>query len=127
MTVTVSIIEGNAIVGIGYASIQGSPQWGSVSHTVYIQSNALRDLFIAITGFSQVTPTAYAVTLHAKILPLISFVWMGAFFMVAAVLPMVGIDLSRLWKAFKGKEHDLYGGEEQAVNEPAQVIEEAGE
>ncbi len=125
--VTVSVIEGNAIVGIGYTAIQGYPQWGSVTHTVYIQSSALRDVFVAITQIQQVLPNAYAVTLHAKILPLISFVWMGTFFMVAAVLPMVGMDFSRLWKAFKGKEHDLYGDEQEAANEPAQVSEEADE
>jgi cytochrome c-type biogenesis protein CcmF len=119
MAVTVWVIEGNNVVGIGYASIQGNPDYGSVSYTVYIQSSALRDVFIAITGFQEVLPNTFAVTIHAKILPLVSFVWMGVFFMVAAVLPMVGIDFSRLWKAFKEKEHDLYDDEEQQTTSEA--------
>ncbi len=119
--VTVAVIEGNNIVGIGISSIKGYPQWGSVAHNVYLQSGILRDVFIAVTGFTQTLPNVYTVSLHIKVLPVVSFVWGGSFFMVAAMLPMVGIEFSGLRKAMKGKEQDLYGDEEVAyISEESQ-------
>ncbi|MHA1908397.1 MAG: cytochrome c biogenesis protein CcsA [Candidatus Thorarchaeota archaeon] len=114
--VTVMVIEGNAIVGIGIASIQGYPAWGSVSHTVYLQSNAFRDVFIAITGFSQPLPNTLMVTVHAKVLPLISMVWIGSFFMVAAMLPMIGIEIGSLRNAMKAKREEFDAEEEVEVS-----------
>jgi len=88
---------------------------------VYLQSGILRDVFIAVTGFTQTLPNVYTVSLHIKVLPVVSFVWGGSFFMVAAMLPMVGIEFSGLRKAMKGKEQDLYGDEEVAyISEESQ-------
>jgi len=114
LIVTVQVIETDStnvsrIVGIGYATITGHPNWNMVSHQVYLQSNAFRDVFIAVTGFSQIMPGVYQVTIHTKILPLVSFVWLGAFLMMSAMLPMFGIESQALLKALKGKEEDLYG------------------
>ncbi|MFW9933266.1 MAG: cytochrome c-type biogenesis CcmF C-terminal domain-containing protein, partial [Candidatus Thorarchaeota archaeon] len=120
--VTVSVIEGNALVGIGITSIKGYPQWGSVAHNVYLHSGILRDVFIAVTGFSQVLPGQYTVSLHIKVLPIVSFVWGGSFFMVAAMLPMVGIEFSGLRRAMKGKAQDLYGDDEQVEND--EIVDE---
>ncbi|MFW9909416.1 MAG: cytochrome c biogenesis protein CcsA [Candidatus Thorarchaeota archaeon] len=106
MVVTVIVIEGDIAVGIGFAVIEGHPEWGSVSHSVYLQSNAVRDVFVAITGFSQPLPNTLAVTLHAKVLPFVSFVWIGSFFMIAAMLPMIGIELRNLRKTESGSEDE---------------------
>jgi cytochrome c biogenesis factor len=107
MDVTLLVIEGTAVVGIGITSIQGHPDFGSVSHVVYLHTNAFRDVFIVITGFSQVGPVDFAVTLHAKILPYISFMWTGSFFMIAAMLPIAGIEYQRMRKALREKEDDF--------------------
>ncbi len=125
MVVTLQVIETNSantsvIVGIGYATITGHPDWNMVSHQVYLQTNAFRDVFIAVTGFTLVAPNVYQVTVHSKILPLVSFVWLGAFLMISAMLPMFGIEAQALLRAIKGKEKDLYGdvpedSEEQPV------------
>jgi cytochrome c-type biogenesis protein CcmF len=113
MQVTIQVIETDSsnisrIVGVGYATITGHPDWNMVSHTVYLQSNAFRDVFIAVTGFSQVTPGTFQVTLHTKILPFISFVWLGAFLMMTAMFPMFGIESQKLLDAIRCKEKDLY-------------------
>ncbi len=109
--VTVGVIEGNTMT-VGITSIKGYPQWGSIAHTVYLNSGILRDVFIAVTGFSQLLPNEYTVSLHIKVLPLVSFVWGGSFFMVAAMLPMIGIEFTGIRQAMKGKAQDLYGDEE---------------
>lgn len=113
MQVTIQVIETDSlnisrIVGIGYATITGHPDWNMVSHSVYLQSNAFRDVFIAVTGFSQVTPGAFQVTIHTKILPFISFIWLGAFLMMTAMFPMFGIESQKLLDAIRSKEKDLY-------------------
>ncbi|MDF1539877.1 MAG: cytochrome c biogenesis protein CcsA [Candidatus Thorarchaeota archaeon] len=117
MVVTLMVIEGDTIVGIGFAMIEGHPEWGSISHSVYLQSNALRDVFIAVTGFSQPLPNTLMVTLHAKVLPLVSFVWIGSFFMIMAMLPMVGIEFAAIRKAIREKQDDFeeIGDDEQIV------------
>ena len=124
MIVTVQVIEGNSIVGIGYAIITGHPGWNMVSHHVYIQSNAFRDVFIAITGFSAVSPGEYQVTVHTRIVPLVSFVWLGSFLMMSAMIPMLAIEAQSLHNAIKGKEEDLYGA---ASESPAERIDESAE
>ena len=120
MVVTVFVVEGTTPVGIGFTVIEGYPEWGSVSHSVYLQSNALRDVFVALTGFSQPLPNTLAVTLHTKILPLVSFVWIGSFFMISSMVPMLGIEISALRKAMKD---DLVDSEdnEQATQEAVSV------
>ena len=131
MIVTVQVIEQDTnttgrIVGIGYATVTGHPNWNMISHQVYIQSTAFRDVFIAVTGFSQVPgmPGIYQATIHTRIIPLVSFVWLGAFLMMAAMLPMFGIEAQALQKALKGKEEDLYGEESEDSEEP--VVEFQG-
>ena len=124
--VTIQVIETGSsneslLVGIGYATMTGHPDWNMVSHQVYLQSNAFRDVFIAVTGFTQIAPGAYHVTVHTKILPFISFVWLGPFLMMTAMFPMFGIELQALQKAIKGKEKDLY--EDAPEDSEEQVIE----
>ncbi|MCK5266103.1 MAG: hypothetical protein KAR03_10900, partial [Candidatus Thorarchaeota archaeon] len=114
MVVTIQVIEtgannNNYTVGIGYATITGHPDWNMISHQVYLHTNAYRDVFIAVTGFSQISPGSYQVTVHTKILPFISFVWLGVFLMMAAMVPMFAIEAQVLLKSLKGKEKDLYG------------------
>ena len=126
MVVTIQVIETDAnnnsmIVAIGQATITGHPGWNMISHQVYLQTNAFRDVFIAVTGFSQIGPGTYQVTIHTKILPFVSFVWLGAFLMMTAVFPMFGIEAQALLKALKGKEKDLYEEESEDSEEP--VIE----
>jgi cytochrome c biogenesis factor len=112
MIVTINVLQnttsGWIITGIGYATVTGHPDWGMVSHRVYLDSTAFRDVFIAVTGFSQILPNVYQVTIHTKILPLISFVWIGAFLMVSAMLPILGMEVNSLVKALRGREKHLY-------------------
>jgi cytochrome c-type biogenesis protein CcmF len=114
MIVTIEIIENNQIIGIGYATVQGHPGWGMVTHQVYVQTTAFRDVFIAVTGFSTVTTIpqpVYQVTVHTKILPFVSFVWLGPFLMIAAMLPMFAIEVGFLRKSLKKKDEHLYEDE----------------
>ncbi|KXH75871.1 MAG: hypothetical protein AM326_08430 [Candidatus Thorarchaeota archaeon SMTZ-45] len=124
MIVTITVIEnttqGAIIVGIGNAVITGHPDWNMVSHTVYLDSTAFRDVFIAVTGFT--TFPVEQVTIHTKLLPLVSFVWIGAFLMVAAMLPMFGMETQSLLKSLKGKNAHLYEDIEEELEE---VISEA--
>ncbi|MFW9786569.1 MAG: cytochrome c biogenesis protein CcsA [Candidatus Thorarchaeota archaeon] len=112
MVVTISVIHntsrGLESVGVGYASVTGHPGWNMVSHRVFLHSTAFRDVFIAVTGFSTIVPGIYQVTVHTKILPMVSFVWIGAFLMVSAMLPIFGIEIQRLVKSLRGKEAHLY-------------------
>ncbi|MFX0044925.1 MAG: hypothetical protein ACFE8Z_03690 [Candidatus Hermodarchaeota archaeon] len=111
---TVQVVENSMLVGVGFATIQGNPQWSQVSHQVYVHSSALRDVFVAVRGFQQVAPGQMQVTLSTKVLPLISFVWLGPFLMVMALLPIAFIDGSALRAALRLKARDLYGEDEEA-------------
>lgn len=102
------------ITGIGYATVTGHPDWGMVSHNVYLDSTVVRDVFIAVIGFAQIIPGFYQVTIHAKVLPLVSFVWLGAFLMVSAILPIFGMEVQSFMKAMRGKQKHLYVDEEEA-------------
>ena len=82
-------------------------------------------MFVALTGFSQVLPNVFSVSLHIKILPFVSFVWGGSFFMVAAMLPMVGLEFSGFRRALRMKRADLYGEEEEDEAPPSSEISEA--
>ncbi|TET08012.1 MAG: hypothetical protein E3J86_11495, partial [Candidatus Thorarchaeota archaeon] len=123
MIVTIEIIENNnTIIGIGYADVKGHPGWGMITHRVYVQTTALRDVFIAVTGFTTVTPIpqpVYQVTVHTKILPFVSFVWLGPFLMIAAMVPMFAIEIGSLRKSLSKKEEHLY--------EPDQTIVETAD
>ena len=124
MVVTINILQnttqGWRIIGVGYTTVTGHPDWNMVSHTVYLDSNAFRDVFIAVTGFSQIIPGVYQVTIHTKILPFISLVWIGAFLMVSAMLPMFGMEFQSILKSLRGKEQHLYEDEDNEDSEMTQ-------
>jgi len=128
MVVTINVIEnttqGFRIIGLGYTTVTGHPDWRMVSHSVYLDSTAFRDVFIAVTGFSQIAPGLYQVTIHTKLLPLISLVWIGAFLMVSAMLPMFGMEAQSLLKSLRGKEEHLYEDELEENNEVVQESQE---
>ena len=128
MVVTINVIEnttqGFRIIGLGYTTVTGHPDWRMVSHSVYLDSTAFRDVFIAVTGFTQVVPGVYQVTIHTKLLPLISLVWIGAFLMVSAMLPMFGMETQSLLKSLRGKEEHLY---EDELEENGEVVQESQE
>ena len=121
MIVTINVIEnstqGYRIVGIGYTTVTGHPGWNMVSHNVYLDSSAFRDVFIAVTGFTLFAPGVYQVTIHTKILPLISFVWIGAFLMVSAMLPIFGMETQSILRTIRGKDEHLYEDELVATEE----------
>ena len=123
MIVTIQIIENNnTIIGIGYADVKGHPGWGMITHQVYVHTTALRDVFIAVTGFSTVTPIpqpVYQVTVHTKILPFVSFVWLGPVLMIMAMVPMFALEIGSLRKSLSKKEEHLY--------EPDQTIVETAD
>jgi cytochrome c-type biogenesis protein CcmF len=128
MIVTIRVIEnttggGTVITGIGYAVVTGHPEWNMVSHQVYLDSTVFRDVFIAVTAFTTISPglppdipPVYQVTIHSKILPLVAFVWLGAFLMVAAMLPMFGMETQAMLKAYRGKDEHLYEDETEIPN-----------
>ena len=123
MIVTIQVIETDSqnrstIVGIGYATFTGHPDWNMVSHQVYLQTNAFRDVFISVTWFEELIPGTYRVTIHTKVLPLVSFVWLGVFLMMTAMFPMFGIEAQTLVKSLRGKEKDLYGEESEDSEQP---------
>jgi cytochrome c-type biogenesis protein CcmF len=120
MIVEVQVIEGGNIIDTGFVDLRGYPDWGSVSHGVFVQTTAFRDVFIAMTGFTTVGgANLLQVTLHSKVLPLVSFVWLGVFFMVASIVPLFVQETTGLWGDMKKKEEHLYVEEESA-----QVVEE---
>ncbi len=112
LVVTVFVIEGDNVIGIGVVSIQGYPEWGSVIHTVYIHNTPFRDVFIAVNGFTQVAPNVMAVSLHTKVLPFMAFVWTGSFFLISSMLPMAAIEGSRFIKNLREKYQDEHQEEE---------------
>jgi len=121
MIVTIQVIEGSMenprLVGIGYTSVTGHPNWNMVSHSVYLDSSAVRDVFVAVTGFSIIAPGVYQVTIHTKILPLISLVWIGPFLMVSAMLPMFAMETQSILKSIRGKDEHLYVDEPPSYDE----------
>lgn len=117
LTVFLQVIENNQSAWLGVAIITGHPGWGSVTHDVYLQSTALRDVFVAITGFSQVGPGVMQVTLHTKVLPLVSLVWVGVVMMFMALFPLAFIEGAALRRALKEKEQDLYEFENETPHE----------
>jgi len=120
---TVQVVENGMLVGVGFATIQGNPQWSQVSHQVYVQSSAFRDVFIAVRGFQQVAPGQMQVTLGTKVLPLVSFVWLGPFLMVMALVPVAVLDGSALRAALRSKEQDLYGEVEDESSDAEESID----
>ncbi|MHA2024508.1 MAG: cytochrome c biogenesis protein CcsA [Candidatus Thorarchaeota archaeon] len=119
MIVRIEVIENNiTIIGIGYADVRGHPGWGSITHQVYVHTNAMRDVFIAVTGFTTVATfpeVVYQVTVHTKILPFVSFVWLGPFLMISAMIPMFAIEIGSLRKSLRKKDEHLYEPEQSSV------------
>jgi cytochrome c-type biogenesis protein CcmF len=119
MVVEINILRntthGLQIIGVGYTTVTGNPNWNMISHMVYLDSTAFRDVFVAVTGFSEIGIGVYQVTIHTKILPLISFVWIGAFLMVSAMVPMFGMEIQSLLKSIHGKEAHLYEDNEDVL------------
>ncbi|MFX1369843.1 MAG: cytochrome c biogenesis protein CcsA [Promethearchaeota archaeon] len=123
--VLVQIKDGTS-AWVGVLVVRGNPLWGHVTQDVFVQSTALRDVFVSLRTFDEVIPNVYTVDLQAKILPLVSFVWIGAFLMVAALLPLSAMELSALRQAFKKKDEDLYdtGDERTPVDISASDVDE---
>jgi cytochrome c-type biogenesis protein CcmF len=126
MVVTVQVIENDQLVGMGYATVTGHPDWGMVSHMVFVHSTAFRDVFIAVTGFTtiQVVPVpVYQVTLHTKILPFVSLVWVGPFLMIAAMVPMFAIEVGALRDSWRKKDEHLYLPDSEESEEPTADVQ----
>jgi hypothetical protein len=124
MIVTVQVVENSMLVGVGFATIMGNPEWGQVTHEVFVHSNAFRDVFVAVRGFQQIGPGQMQVTMSAKILSLVSLVWLGPFLMVMALLPVAYLDGSALRVALRSKEQDLFG-EVDEESKPAEGTPDA--
>ncbi len=126
LLVTIQVIEidisnTSRILGIGNATITSHPSAipgrpPMTTHQVYIQSDALRDVYVAVTDYSPIAPNE--VTIDTKILPLVSFVWLGAFLMISAMLPMLGMEVQALYGTFKGRGKDLYEDVSEDTDEP---------
>ncbi|MHA2140900.1 MAG: cytochrome c biogenesis protein CcsA [Candidatus Thorarchaeota archaeon] len=124
MHVFVQVTEGTS-AWIGVIVVRGNPQWQHVTQDVYVQTSALRDVFISLRTFSQIAPDAYTVDLEAKILPLVSFVWLGTFLMIMALLPLSATEFSAFRKAMKTKNEHIYGsGEDQGQEEEVPISAE---
>lgn len=116
LRVLVQVTEGSS-AWLGVIVIKGNPQWQQVTQDVYVQSSALRDVFVSIRTFNQLGPDTYTVDLSAKILPLVSFVWLGTFLMIMALLPLSAMEFSDFRKSLKAKTEDLYGQEDEQKEE----------
>jgi cytochrome c biogenesis factor len=97
---------------VGLIVVKGDPEWQSRTQDVYVQTTAFRDVFVSLRTFGQVSPTEYSVELQSRILPFVSFVWLGAFLMVMALLPLGAMEFSDFRRALMEKDKDLYGSEE---------------
>ncbi|MFW9966917.1 MAG: cytochrome c biogenesis protein CcsA [Candidatus Thorarchaeota archaeon] len=116
LQVVVIVMEGNS-AWLGLIVVKGYPDWQTRTQDVYVQTTALRDVFVSLRTFNQVAPTAYTVELQARILPLVSFVWLGVFLMVMALLPLNAMEFSEFRKSLKGKDEHLYAPEDDQVEE----------
>jgi cytochrome c-type biogenesis protein CcmF len=123
----IAVIENNQSAWLGQIVVRGNPQWQSRTQDVFVQSTALRDVFISVSGFEQISqfPQVLQVRLQTKVLPMVSFVWLGTFLMVMALLPMSAIELLAYGRALKGRHADLYGpdDEDQNAEEIAEAVE----
>jgi len=113
--VAIQLFQDNMSIGVGVASLTLFPGYENPVSNVYIHSTAGQDIFIAIAAYSG--STGNMVTLQTKVLPLISFVWLGIFFMIMAILPSFVMEASGLFKAVKRKHAHLYGEEEEEAIE----------
>lgn len=118
--VLVHVTEGNS-AWIGLIVVRGNPEWQQVIQDVFVQSSALRDVFVSLRTFNEVAPNVHSVDLQAKILPLVSFVWLGVFLMIMALLPLSAMEFSEFRNALKTKKEDLYGPEDEQKEEEIPV------
>lgn len=118
LIVAFEVIESDMIVGAGLVNLTGHLRWGMITHGVYIHSTILRDVFIAVVGFIQIADDVYSVTLNTKVLPLVSFVWLGVFLMVLAVVPMMILEITLFRRAMKNKNQHFYAAGRESVLEP---------
>ncbi|MFW9888253.1 MAG: cytochrome c biogenesis protein CcsA [Candidatus Thorarchaeota archaeon] len=123
MRVLVQIIEGGS-AWLGLVIVKGNPEWQQVSQEVFVQSTALRDVFVSVRAFSDLGGGTFTVDLEARILPLVSFVWLGAFLMMMAILPMAGIELRSFVKALRAREQDLHESLEDDIEEEIPISAE---
>ncbi|MFX0055969.1 MAG: cytochrome c biogenesis protein CcsA [Promethearchaeota archaeon] len=112
LQVVIAVIEGNS-AWLGLLVVKGNPQWQSLTQDVFVQTTALRDVFVSLRTFDQVAPMTYSVELQARILPIVSFVWLGAFLMVMALLPLGAMEFSDFRRSLKDKNEHLYGPEDE--------------
>ncbi|MFQ5834263.1 MAG: cytochrome c biogenesis protein CcsA, partial [Candidatus Thorarchaeota archaeon] len=126
LIVAIQVIEGDMIVGVGLANLIGHPSWGLMTHGVYVHSTALRDVFVAVIGFTTLAPDVYLATLNTRVLPLVSFVWLGVFLMVSAIVPMVVREMTLFRRAMKNKEQHIYEADQEATMEsdPSPILDE---
>jgi cytochrome c biogenesis factor len=103
--VTVQLLQDNQSIGVGTAYLTVFEEWRQTTSTAYIHTTAGRDVFIAISFYDG---TPGLVTLSVKVLQLVSFVWLGTFFMIAAIVPLFILELNQLRNAIKSKEEHLY-------------------
>ncbi|MFW9912430.1 MAG: cytochrome c biogenesis protein CcsA [Candidatus Thorarchaeota archaeon] len=116
MRVLVQIIDGGS-AWLGLIVVKGNPLWQQVSQEVFVQSTAFRDVFVSIRTFNDLGGGTFTVNLEARVLPLVSFVWLGAFLMMMAMLPMAGIELRSFVNALKTKNQDLYDSQDDDIEE----------
>jgi cytochrome c-type biogenesis protein CcmF len=121
--VLVHVTEGDS-AWLGLIVVRGNPQWQHVAQDVFVQSSALRDVFVSLRTFNEVAPNVHTVDLQAKILPLVSFVWLGVFLMIMALLPLSATEFSEFRKARKGKDDHLYGPEDEQSQEEIPISAE---
>ncbi|MFW9803474.1 MAG: cytochrome c biogenesis protein CcsA [Candidatus Thorarchaeota archaeon] len=116
MRVLVQILDGG-FAWLGIVVVKGNPEWQQVSQEVFVQSTAFRDVFISVRTFNDLGGGTFTVDLEARVLPLVSFVWLGTFLMIMALLPLSAMELSNLRRAIKGRQEDLYGPTEDDTEE----------
>jgi cytochrome c biogenesis factor len=127
LIVAIEVIEGDIIVGTGLVILVGHPRWRVITHGIYIHSTIERDVFIAVAGFIELAPEVYSATLHTKVLPLISFVWLGVYIMVLAIVPMTILEITVFRRAMKNKKQHIYevGRESVMEPEPSPILDES--
>ena len=105
----IRLFEGNTSFAYGYASVTAYPGYTNLVSNVYIYTSATQDIYVAISRY---TGSFLNVDLQTKIIPMVSFVWLGTFFMIFAIFPLFIIESSAFMKAIRGKEEELYEDEE---------------
>lgn len=119
LIVAIEVLEGETLMGVGSANMIGHPRWGMMTHSVYIHSTALRDVSISVVGFITLAPDVYSATLNTRVLPLVSFVWLGVFLMVLAIMPMLFHETAMYSRAMRDKHQHLFAATQDTAMEPS--------